>query len=189
MLTTCLSSIQLPLQESINAPLVPPTPLNAAQILLFVQENLDQSEVVTRNHKYKFVNKCRKPETQACIPYSFMHDAEGRHPVQPKPVQYFLWRPPGSPSCPGTPWQPCMWCQSKTHWIVHKHTGMGRAAPPLCTIAKIEKVFYQAFFFFSFSCQFFGKEWCFIRLFLKALKSKTRTYLYALGYFFDFTSW
>lgn len=50
MLTTCPLSIQLPLQESINAP-----SLHATQIFLFAQVNLDQSDEVTSDHEYKSI--------------------------------------------------------------------------------------------------------------------------------------
>lgn len=40
---------------------------------------------------------------------------------------------------------------SETCWTFYKHVGTGRAAPPLCMIAKIEKAFYQEFLFFPLS--------------------------------------
>lgn len=177
MLTTCPLSIQLPLQESINAP-----SLHATQIFLFAQVNLDQSDEVTSDHEYKSIKSVGNLKHRHPLQFHAWCRRKAPSTTQASAVLLVKVSSTGSPSCPGTAWQHCTWYQSKTRWIFHKHTAMGRAVPTLCMIAMTEKVFYQAVFFFLSA--FWEREWC-----QEWWKSKTRTYLYALGYFFDFTSW
>lgn len=60
MLTTFLLSILFAFAEKYKC-------LTSAQILLFAQVNLHQSDEVTSNHEYKFMNKYKKFETQASL--------------------------------------------------------------------------------------------------------------------------
>lgn len=128
------------------------------QILLFAQVNLDQSDEVTSNHEYKFMNKCRKSGTRASLIVSCTMQKEG---IQYNPSEC-------STSCEGvTTWEPFLsrHCLTALHLMSEQDTVdlpqthcHGKSSITTLYDCYDRKSLLPSIALFFFSCQFFGKE-------------------------------